>query len=137
MSDTGLSTHTDTLTRMYCNSCGLSYAVPECWRAGKQKTGSRWTCPNGCNRVYCESDADRLQKELQRERARHDQCDARLRDERKAHERTERRRAASVGAHTKTKKRIAKGVCPCCKRCFTNLRKHMEGQHPDYANSET
>ena len=29
-------------------------------------------------------------------------------------------------------KRTAKGVCPCCKRSFVNLRRHMEGQHPQY-----
>lgn len=29
--------------------------------------------------------------------------------------------------------RVGKGVCPCCKRSFTNLRRHMTTKHPDVA----
>ena len=29
-------------------------------------------------------------------------------------------------------KRIHKGVCPCCNRSFTNLKRHMETKHPEH-----
>lgn len=32
-----------------------------------------------------------------------------------------------------TLRRIAAGVCPCCRRSFTDLARHMSSQHPDYA----
>jgi hypothetical protein len=28
--------------------------------------------------------------------------------------------------------RIGNGVCPCCNRSFTNLRRHMTTKHPEY-----
>lgn len=28
------------------------------------------------------------------------------------------------------------GVCPCCNRSFTNVRRHMTSQHPDYTIPE-
>lgn len=40
------------------------------------------------------------------------------------------------GAHQRTKNRVAKGVCPCCNRSFTNLAKHMAGQHPDFGDPD-
>lgn len=34
----------------------------------------------------------------------------------------------------KHRKRTANGVCPCCKRSFVQLARHMKSQHPDYAS---
>ena len=44
----------------------------------------------------------------------------------------ERRVSAQRGVTTKLKKRIAAGVCPCCKRTFQDVSRHMKGQHPDF-----
>jgi hypothetical protein len=59
------------MTDMECGSCGITFAVPEEWRAEKQKTGKGWYCPNGCQRVYKESDVDRLKRQLHQPRAPH------------------------------------------------------------------
>ena len=32
--------------------------------------------------------------------------------------------------------RIKNGVCPCCKRHFTNLERHMHTKHPEFAATE-
>jgi hypothetical protein len=45
--------------------------------------------------------------------------------ERKSH-------AATKGHLTRTKKRAASGVCPCCRRSFKQLRRHMQNKHPVY-----
>ena len=37
------------------------------------------------------------------------------------------------GHLTRIKRRIAAGVCPCCKRSFRDLARHMTGQRPGYA----
>ena len=29
--------------------------------------------------------------------------------------------------------RTGNGVCPCCKRSFTNLRRHMNTKHPNFS----
>jgi hypothetical protein len=28
-------------------------------------------------------------------------------------------------------KRVHRGVCPCCKRTFQNIQRHMETKHPE------
>jgi hypothetical protein len=48
-------------------------------------------------------------------------------------DRAEHRDRARKGVVTKLKKRIANGVCPCCHRTFTNVARHMKGQHPDWS----
>ncbi len=42
------------------------------------------------------------------------------------------RSRALKGVVTRTKNRVKNGLCPCCNRTFTNLAKHMPGQHPEY-----
>jgi len=42
---------------------------------------------------------------------------------------------AERSARVRLKKRIACGVCPCCKRTFTNLARHISGQHPEYGKA--
>lgn len=42
------------------------------------------------------------------------------------------RSTAAIAETTRTRKRIAGGACPCCNRTFTNLARHMNGQHPDF-----
>jgi hypothetical protein len=37
---------------------------------------------------------------------------------------------------TKLRKRVANGVCPCCKRKFSNVVLHMRQEHPEYPASE-
>lgn len=36
------------------------------------------------------------------------------------------------GQLAKVKNRVKNGVCPCCNRSFSDLRRHMESKHPDY-----
>jgi hypothetical protein len=43
--------------------------------------------------------------------------------------------AAQKGVTTRIKRRVANGVCPCCKRTFQDLARHMAGQHPRYAEA--
>ena len=61
------------------------------------------------------------------------QAEARETHERDQREAAERSLAAQRGVTTKLRKQIAAGVCPCCHRSFQNLRRHMDGQHPDFA----
>lgn len=83
-------------------------------------------CPLGHKHVPGgESEADKIRRQLAAERARHDQTRAALGQ-------AERCLIAEKGAKTKLKKRIANGMCPCCKRSFQNLGRHMKTQHPQY-----
>lgn len=113
------------MTDMECGGCGIAFAVPETWRAEKQKSGGGWYCPNGCSRVYRKSDVDRAQEELRAERERHERTLARLND-------AEAERAKVERKLKQQQRRHAAGTCPCCKRTFQQLARHMKSKHPTY-----
>lgn len=113
------------LEEVVCGTCGIPYAVPADWIKQRRSESGDIHCPNGCRRTWSESDADRLRKQLEaRERElREAKCDAlnkqhALELERQAKAQLERK------LH-----RVSKGVCPCCKRSFQNLARHMATKH--------
>lgn len=118
-----------------CPVCGVHYAVDRIVMDYKRSLPSSdkdrgWHCPNGHSLVFTETPADRFRQE--RDRAR--QQLARLEDEkREAEERARKAEAATA----RIKKRTAAGVCPCCTRSFTNLRRHMASKHPDVVPLKT
>lgn len=80
---------------------------------------------------------------LRLERDRLKQEAARLEERAQAYQRAEeaaqehaayqaRRAAAARGQVTRLKNRAAAGLCPCCNRSFSNLQRHMAGQHPGF-----
>lgn len=106
--------------------CGMRHAVPQELINHQRKEhndGRPMTsiyCPLGHSWVLAgDGKAVHLQRQL-------DETAAQLtatRDQLAAAEREARRHA----------KRAAAGVCPCCKRSFVQLARHMRGQHPDYS----
>lgn len=113
------------MTDMECGQCGIAFAVPETWRAEKQRDGGGWYCPNGHSRVYSEPDADKYKRLLAEEKERHKRTLAQKNeaDKRESEVRAEFERA---------KKRAKHGVCPCCKRTFKQLAAHMKTKHPNF-----
>jgi len=108
--------HTQELTTVEC-VCGIAYAIPESLydQAIKHKAQHTLYCPLGHQWHYMgKTDAQKLREAEASIVSMRDQLDA----ERQAHERT--------------KKRVAKGVCPCCHRSFTQLKRHMTTKHPEF-----
>lgn len=119
-------TATKTFTVITCD-CGVSYALDDAFIRSRQESHKRFYCPNGCLRVYpAENEKERLQRQLadERRRAMYAESD---RDCLKFSLRSQK------AAKTRLKNRIAKGICPCCKRTFKNVQRHMESQHPEFA----
>jgi hypothetical protein len=105
---------------MVCGVCGIHFAAPREFWAERHKDHSQgWYCPNGHSRVFVdETEAQRLQREL----------DAAKRDadwQRQLREKADKK-------NRKLERRIANGVCPCCKRHFENVQRHIEQKHPDF-----
>lgn len=122
---------TDRLVVMTC-WCGINHAVPEDLRDyqlrqfhdGREVTGIH--CPLGHSHVPAgKPKHERLQEALDRERARAGRL-ASERDQAAASAR------AYKGVATKARKRSGAGLCPCCNRSFSQLRRHMEAKHPDF-----
>lgn len=117
-----------TLTIMTCGNCGVEFAMPETMRAEKERDGGSWYCPNGHNRVYKETEATKYKRlfEAEQERARKRQEE--LFAEQREHEKTQRK-------VKKLARRVSAGVCPCCKRTFSQLARHMKAKHSDAAET--
>ncbi len=124
------------MTEMHCGECGIYFAVPTCFYDEQKEVGrdGGWHCPNGHRRVFRESNSARLRRELAQTQHELEQSEAEARRQREFRKQTERQLSATRGAVTRAKNRISKGVCPCCSRSFVNLRRHMQGKHPEYAN---
>ena len=124
-------TYTGSLTVVGCGHCYMDFAVPQSFLARRKQDGKTFYCPDGHKMSYgSESDNEKLRRQLRSYEARivHAQ-DQRIAAERSA--------AAYKGQVTKIKKRVANGVCPCCHRTFSNLARHIEGQHPEWQEQLT
>lgn len=83
-------------------------------------------CINGHSQCWPgKSDLEKLREELDWEKRRRESAEA-SRD-------TARRAEASVRGRLRAQsERVANGVCPCCKRTFQNLMRHMSTKHPGF-----
>ena len=115
-----------------CPRCGQLFAITEEYVARRRDDGKTFYCPSGHSMSY----TDTTQRQLQRERDRSARLAAQLDQARAERDATERRRRATKGQLTRVKNRVANGVCPCCNRSFSDLARHMESQHPDYATAD-
>jgi hypothetical protein len=116
--------------------CGIRHAVPQelrDYQLRQKRDGVRQIdvyCPLGHPYTIAgKGEAEILRNQLASEVAAHDQTRAELRH-------TEKRRQAEQAAKTRIKNRVANGVCPCCKRTFANVARHMAGQHPGWTSDE-
>lgn len=120
-------TQTITLEEITCGGCGIVFAMPKDILEDKQRNAGSFYCPNGCRRGWLETDADRLRKQLAAKEVelRQSKCETlsarRQRDE----------EAAAKALVERKLSRVHKGVCPCCKRSFQNLQRHMATKHPE------
>lgn len=112
--------------------CGMRHAVPaelddlQDRQHDNGRTQVAIYCPLGHQHERAgEGEAARLERQLQTERDRA----ARLAAER---DQIQASLTAQKGATTRARKRAAAAVCPCCKRSFVQLRRHMATKHPGY-----
>lgn len=108
-----------------CGECGSPIALTEKMEKTFRDTHQGFYCPMGHVRAYlAESESERYKRELgeanKRLAARQatlDQTNKALEDERK-----KGRRAL---------KRAIAGTCPCCRRNFVDVQRHMKSKHPE------
>lgn len=107
---------------MTCVNCGLEFATKASFFQERRRDARAFYCPNGHPQGWWTSEADKLRKQLEQAN--------RERDAARANQKmAENRERAAKAAHTRL---VKTGCCPCCRRNFTNLRRHMKTQHPDY-----
>lgn len=117
----------DLSTETCCN-CGVLFAMTQEFK-NKAMRDHRWFyCPNGHSQYYTgESDRDkaaRLGRELEEQKARTARVNAEA-DQAWTLAATREKELKAL------KRRVTNGVCPCCKRSFANVQRHMQTKHPE------
>jgi len=123
-----MDTTYETIVVETCCDCGVTFGLTDGFYKLRQRDGNSFFCPNGHSQFYTNNDVKKindLKKALKNVES--DRVFWKEQAEEKG-----RSLSATRGQITKIKNRVAKGICPCCNRQFTNLHDHMETKHPDY-----
>ena len=128
------------LKSLQCGTCGVWHAIPQAMFDAALREGGFWHCPNGHSRGYDKGTNEKRIKELEaqveQERARKAAALAR---ENQANRELTNARTQLKGTKTRLKNvkhRVANGICPCCKRTFLDLQRHMHNKHPDFVKGD-
>lgn len=111
-----------------CGECGGVYAINERYHQKCAQEGKSWTCP------YCNvgwgfenrGENARLKAELEAEKVRKVRALAEANEQRSRAIRAEESRE-------RLKRRVKAGACPCCKRSFVALARHIANKHPEFS----
>jgi len=123
-------TYTGTLSIVECPDCHMDFGVTPQFERARRADHKSFYCPAGHPMSYGQkTEAERLRERLRVTEAQLTHTEDQL-------QATEYQRRAQKGQVTRLRNRVAAGVCPCCSRSFADLRRHMAGQHPDFAHGE-
>lgn len=116
-----------------CGECGIEFAVPDNWLTKRKEDKRTFYCPNGHARAFIESEAERLRRELTRQKQITEQVEARARNLAAERDRQQRSARAMRGQVTKIKNRLVAALCPVCDHAFPEVAAHLAAEHPDWA----
>ncbi len=126
-----------------CASCGMHYGLPKDVVYNLRSTGNTFYCPSGHSQVFSHRTEDILRSQLNSEKERANAAETYLRWEKlmlaRRDEELRIQKFKTMGersAKNRIKKRVGNGSCPCCKRSFSNLQRHMVHMHPEFKNAE-
>lgn len=124
------------LERLTCADCGMVFAFPAQLITKRRRDHQNFYCPSGHSNYFPgKSDLEQLQQQLTDARLEIKRAEYRAQTAQLEREAARKELRATRGQMTKLRKRIANGVCPCCRRTFVNLQRHMTSKHPDYAET--
>jgi hypothetical protein len=123
-----------------CCRCKSEMWLPQALydAANHGKGAITFYCAYGHSQVFAqgESEAEILRRErdrLKQQMAYHEDTIRELAKERDAARAT----AKALAKATKSlKTRAAAGVCPCCHRTVSQMKRHMQSKHPNFINAE-
>lgn len=106
-----------------CITCGITFAFPATRQRWLKQDHQNFYCPNGHAQHYpAKSDAEKLREQLvEKERQ--------LGIE-------QRNRLALEQQNAQLMRRAKNGTCPCCKRTFSNMARHMQSKHPEFGKKK-
>jgi hypothetical protein len=125
------------LTHDTCKKCGGLFAISQDYINEARRLGGfkqMWACPY-CKTTwgYGESEVDQLNKKIAGLENSKRWLEERKQDAEREAEHFRKSRDGMKGALVKQSTRIKNGCCPCCKRHFGNLARHMASKHPKFS----
>jgi hypothetical protein len=120
------------LETVTCYSCGVLFAMPDNLMRRLRDTGADFWCPSGHGQKFTRTTAQKLEEERVARLQERERWQTRVKAAQDQADATERSNRALRGVNTRMKRRVAAGVCPCCRRTFQDLARHMTGQHPTF-----
>lgn len=125
------------LSSLLCATCSMLFAIPSRFEKQRRDDHVEFYCPAGHSNYYPQkSEAEKLKDDVARLQREREYAEARERDLRVNNTNLKLKNAAQRGVTTRIKNRIHAGVCPCCRRNFVSLGKHMRNQHPNYVSTD-
>jgi len=116
-------TATIILEPIFCYKCGVCFGMTDDMDNMRQRDKDTFYCPNGHGQVYSgksfEAELSQAHSALRR---------AELEKSRLAND-----NMTLAKKNRSLKQRAVGGMCPCCKRSFVGLARHMKSKHPDFA----
>jgi hypothetical protein len=132
-----------TFEREDCCSCGITFFIPAELHVRRKKDTATFYCPNGHSLRYSQSETEVLRAKVkeweayaQSETKRKEWAEQEAKVQRERAEAAEAARKKTEASAKRMKRRVANGVCPCCTRSFTNLRRHMATKHPGHVDGQ-
>ena len=107
-----------------CCACGIVFAMPQEVNERLRTKGGTFYCPNGHSQVYTEPDIEVLRKKLLAEQQRSRKFETQLNGALDSLNTTKKELR-------RTKRRVNAGICPYCRRHFTNVERHIHCKHPE------
>lgn len=114
------------LSHFECASCGVVFGLSQNLERNLRETHRNFFCPNGHTLSF------RSKTEADLERDRRITAEKKLQEANADVAIARAEKAKAEAALNRTKKRVSAGVCPCCNRTFSQLRRHMAAKHPDF-----
>lgn len=122
---------TETIIAIHCANCSIMFGVPSRFDKDRRNDHVQFYCPAGHINLYTqESEAEKMRRERDIYIQRVAQRDDEIKKQRSMREAAERQTAAARGQVTRIKNRVGAGMCPNCRRTFSQLANHMRMMHP-------
>lgn len=112
-----------------CYKCGVPTGLPQDHLARLRNNGKSFWCFNGHEQGWSDTEEKRLKRKLAQVESERDQ--ARRDAEFQATQRESERKQAEKD-RKRIHRRITAGMCPCCRRTFVRLARHIAHKHPDF-----
>ena len=114
-----------------CCECGIEFAFREHYRQKRLDDHAVWYCPNGHKQMYSgKSEAEKLRDQLATVEKERDAAVKRKEWAEQSEKAATKERDKARADRDRLRKRAQNGSCPCCKRTFSNLARHMAIKHP-------